>query len=351
MQRADAGDHPARRLRARPRAAPRRSARAARDPARLRRQADHACSASRPTWLEGVLNRRRPVTGFVTLREEIDALHVRADRRAPRERRRARRHALDAARRPATRTARRCPTQELRDELMTLLIAGHETTASTLAWAFERLAREPAGARRSLVEEIDGERRRRLPDRDDPGDAAPAGRCCRTRRRGWSRSRSTVGGWHYPPGVCLVANAYLAPPRSRHLSRPLRVPARALPRGAAGHLHLDPVRRRAAALPRRQLRAARDGIVLRAVLRAYELRAERRRARAGEAPQHHRAPGRRRARGPAALGSARRWRRERALRRGRGSARRPRRAPARAAPDGSPTGSAPGGRLRRRSGS
>src|SRR5215212_450059 len=33
--------------------------------------------------------------------------------------------------------------QELRDELMTLLVAGHETTASELAWAFERLAREP----------------------------------------------------------------------------------------------------------------------------------------------------------------------------------------------------------------
>ena len=33
--------------------------------------------------------------------------------------------------------------QELRDELMTLLVAGHETTASTLAWAFERLVREP----------------------------------------------------------------------------------------------------------------------------------------------------------------------------------------------------------------
>ena len=34
--------------------------------------------------------------------------------------------------------------QELRDELMTLLVAGHETTASELAWAFERLARSPA---------------------------------------------------------------------------------------------------------------------------------------------------------------------------------------------------------------
>lgn len=33
--------------------------------------------------------------------------------------------------------------QELRDELMTLLIAGHESTATALAWAFERLLRHP----------------------------------------------------------------------------------------------------------------------------------------------------------------------------------------------------------------
>ncbi len=33
---------------------------------------------------------------------------------------------------------------ELRDELMTLLVAGHETTATALAWAIERLVRHPA---------------------------------------------------------------------------------------------------------------------------------------------------------------------------------------------------------------
>ena len=32
---------------------------------------------------------------------------------------------------------------ELRDELMTLLTAGHETTATGLSWAFERLMRTP----------------------------------------------------------------------------------------------------------------------------------------------------------------------------------------------------------------
>jgi cytochrome P450 family 135 len=33
--------------------------------------------------------------------------------------------------------------QELRDELMTVLVAGHETTASSLAWSVERLVRHP----------------------------------------------------------------------------------------------------------------------------------------------------------------------------------------------------------------
>jgi cytochrome P450 len=34
--------------------------------------------------------------------------------------------------------------QELRDELMTMLVAGHETTATALAWTWERLLRRPA---------------------------------------------------------------------------------------------------------------------------------------------------------------------------------------------------------------
>jgi cytochrome P450 len=43
--------------------------------------------------------------------------------------------------------------QELRDELMTLVLAGHETTANSLAWTFERLLRtpEPYARLRELV--------------------------------------------------------------------------------------------------------------------------------------------------------------------------------------------------------
>lgn len=45
---------------------------------------------------------------------------------------------------------------ELRDQLITLLEAGHETTATALAWAFERLSRN-RGPYERLTEEIRGE--------------------------------------------------------------------------------------------------------------------------------------------------------------------------------------------------
>jgi len=45
---------------------------------------------------------------------------------------------------------------EIGDELLTLLAAGHETTASTLAWAFERISRHPDVLAR-LVEEAAGD--------------------------------------------------------------------------------------------------------------------------------------------------------------------------------------------------
>ncbi len=38
---------------------------------------------------------------------------------------------------------------ELRDELVTLLVAGHETTATALAWTFELLNRNPAVRRKA----------------------------------------------------------------------------------------------------------------------------------------------------------------------------------------------------------
>ena len=46
---------------------------------------------------------------------------------------------------------------ELRDELMTLLLAGHETTATALSWTLERLVRHPAVVARLVAERRGGE--------------------------------------------------------------------------------------------------------------------------------------------------------------------------------------------------
>ena len=56
---------------------------------------------------------------------------------------------------------------ELRDELVTLLLAGHETTSTSVAWAIERLVRHPHVLAR-LLEEIDAVGERGLPPRGCP---------------------------------------------------------------------------------------------------------------------------------------------------------------------------------------
>ena len=97
--------------------------------------------------------------------------------------------------------------QELRDELMTALVAGHETTASQLAWALERLAREPA-ARARLTDEIDAG------DSDEYLSAAIT-EILRLRpvlpnaEPRLTKREVEIGGHRYPPGVVLMASAYL----------------------------------------------------------------------------------------------------------------------------------------------
>jgi len=97
--------------------------------------------------------------------------------------------------------------QELRDELMTALVAGHETSASQLAWAIERLAREPA-ARARLVEEIDA-------GESDEYLSATITEILRLRpvlpnaEPRLTKREVQIGGVTYPPGVVLMASAYL----------------------------------------------------------------------------------------------------------------------------------------------
>jgi hypothetical protein len=97
--------------------------------------------------------------------------------------------------------------QELRDELITALVAGHETTASQLAWAFERLAREPA-ALAAVVSELDG----------DGGEEYLTATVHEVMRRRpvvinaeprLAKREVEIGGWSYPRGVALLASIWL----------------------------------------------------------------------------------------------------------------------------------------------
>src|SRR3954453_15530794 len=92
--------------------------------------------------------------------------------------------------------------KELHDELMTLLVAGHETTASSLAFGMNLLSRHPhvveqlrAGDDEYMTATIQEILRARpvLPN------AAPR----------LVKQPVTIGGWDYEPGVCLLANSYL----------------------------------------------------------------------------------------------------------------------------------------------
>ena len=91
---------------------------------------------------------------------------------------------------------------ELRDQVVTLLAAGHETTAGSLAWALERLARHPAAVARLR----------------DGGDAyldATVKEVLRTRPVLSITPRKVLepfalGDWTLPPGVHVTPCLYLA---------------------------------------------------------------------------------------------------------------------------------------------
>jgi hypothetical protein len=97
--------------------------------------------------------------------------------------------------------------RELRDELITMLLAGHETTASELAWGFAELVRAPDVLDRLTAEVRAGE--------DDAYLGATVAEILRRRpvlpnaEPRLTKQPVTIGGFAYPPGVALGVNAYL----------------------------------------------------------------------------------------------------------------------------------------------
>ena len=106
------------------------------------------------------LETRAPFKWLLKRREDTDRLLYRqiADRRrdagGASERLAERKDVLAMLMQARDEDGERMTDRELRDELMTALAAGHETTATALAWAFERILSTPAVYTR-LREELD----------------------------------------------------------------------------------------------------------------------------------------------------------------------------------------------------
>ena len=97
-----------------------------------------------------------PLRSFLEARDEVDRLlheEIARRRRAPDD---SGRDVLSLLLRARDDEGRAMSDVELRDELVTLLEAGHETTATALAWAFERLLRHPRALDRLTGEVEDG---------------------------------------------------------------------------------------------------------------------------------------------------------------------------------------------------
>jgi cytochrome P450 len=179
--------------------------------------------------------------------------------------------------------------EELRDELMTMLVAGHETTASELAWSFAELVRAPP-VLATLTDEIrrgDGDAYRQGDGHRDP--ATPAGAA---QRRAALRAQADHGR---AAGTTRRASRWRRTPTSSTTTpSSIRAPTRSAPSASStssrGRTRTCPFgggRRRCIG---RELRDARDGD--RPARRARAPRRARggRRGRGRTAAEHHREP-------------------------------------------------------------
>ena len=175
----------------------------------LRRLLDTVASRPRVLALALTVNRngpRSPWARFARIREEADTLlyeEIRARRADP--------HGAEGDDILSLLLAARdedgnpLTDSELRDELMTLLVAGHETTATALAWTLERLVRTPRVLDRLIAEQREGG--------DEYLDAVIK-ETLRLRPVVPAVARTLqapieLGGWELPAGVTVAPSIYL----------------------------------------------------------------------------------------------------------------------------------------------
>ncbi|QRK09724.1 cytochrome P450 [Archangium violaceum] len=122
----------------------------------------------------------------------------------------------------------RMSDQQIRDEVLTLALAGHETTSITLAFCFHLLARNPE-AEAALHRELDSVLGGREPTVEDL-PALPFTECVvkeslRLYPPAWSLSREAleedeVGGWRIPAGAVVVMNPWTVHRDARFFEEP-----------------------------------------------------------------------------------------------------------------------------------
>jgi cytochrome P450 len=94
---------------------------------------------------------------------------------------------------------------EIRDELVTLLVAGHETTANALAWAVERLARHPEKLARLRREVEAGETQYLDAVVTETLRLRPVISLVARRLK----EPVQIGEWHLPAGITVTPSIYL----------------------------------------------------------------------------------------------------------------------------------------------
>jgi cytochrome P450 len=106
--------------------------------------------------------------------------------------------------------------QQIRDEVMSLLVAGHETTANTLSWLWYLLAQHPAMVAK-IEAEVDGVLDGRFPTISDFPRLKYSNKVIKESMRlypsAWSISRraladDNIGGYHIPAGAIVALSPY-----------------------------------------------------------------------------------------------------------------------------------------------
>ena len=117
---------------------------------------------------------------------------------------------------------------DIRNEAVTLVLAGHETTATALTWAWYLLARHPAAAK-TMADEIDGAIGDRLPTIADiealPYTSAVFNETLRLYPPAVAFGRRpiadiTLGGYHIPRGSSVFVSPYVTQRDARWFAEP-----------------------------------------------------------------------------------------------------------------------------------